>query len=248
MHDKLKTAFGYLGFEMKISCNNCAVSPVCLPVGLNEREVQKLDRVVQRKPSLKAGQHLCYQHGKFMNFYAVQSGSFKKYTVTGDGREQISEFYLPGEFVGLDAVDSGEYDSSVVSLEPSTVCEIPFEKLLMMASETPSLQRQVIRLMSQRLKYADAIRHNSQAIERVAAFLLNIVTRYRRYHADQQRIYLSMSRQEIGNYLGLAVETVSRVFTELNRKAVISTHAKELTINDFRRLQTLACSHSLSSQ
>ena len=226
------------------SCSTCAASPICLPFGLEKDELALLEEVVERQISIPPGGFLFHQHNKFNNYYAVQRGSFKKFTLTEDGREQINGFYLPGEFIGLDAVDTGQYDCSSVAIESSVVCEIPFEKLLSIASEVPNLQLQIIKLMSQRLRHADSIALNSQAIERLAAFLLNITTRYQRHNPDSDGVHLAMSRQEIGNFLGLAVETVSRLFTQLKREGVITTSAKEIRIVDFRKIQTLTCCHS----
>ncbi len=225
-------------------CSSCAARPLCLPMGLSESDVHKLEKIVVAQSRLKTKEHLFIQQDHFKCFYAVRSGSFKKYLLTEDGREQVADFYFPGEFIGLDAVDTGIYDCSVMALEPSEVCEIPFDMLLSTAAQIPSLQRQMIKLMSQRLKHRDAIPINSHAIEKIASFLLNISMRIRRYRTDETGFMLAMSRQEIGCYLGLAVETVSRIFSKLNRDAVITTQGKKVVINDFRQLQRLSICNS----
>ncbi len=222
-------------------CNTCSLSELCLPVGLSKAEVSTVASIVNREVSHSSKQRLFSQYDKFSCFYAVKMGAYKKYTITEDGREQIREFYLPGEFIGLDAVESGQYDCSVAAIVPSSVCEIPFDRLLTLASEIPRLQRQIIRLMSQRIRYSESILHNNSAEGSVAALLLNLITRYQRHDNTLMMIFLPMTRQEIANSLGLAIETVSRVFTRLKQDGIIETKGKSIKFTNLRKLQKLAC-------
>ncbi len=223
-------------------CLNCSVAQLCLPMGLGRADLVKLDKVVKQRRTVKRGEYLFRRGEKFQNFYAIRQGSFKSYILTEDGREQIHGFYLLGELIGFDAVDTGHYICSAQALECSTICEIPFEKLLAVASQIATLQRQIISLMSQRLKSGVSIPSNSNANERLAAFLLNITARLdRRDPALREHYYLPMSRQEIGNFLGLAVETVSRVFTQFQKDQILSADGKRIRIDDYRRLQVMAC-------
>lgn len=222
-------------------CLNCSVAQLCLPMGLNHTDSDKLNNVVKRRRTVKRGEYLFRRGDKFQNFYAISKGSFKNCTLTEDGREQIHGFYLSGELIGFDAVDTGYYICSAQALENSTVCEIPFEKLLFVASEVAGLQRQIINLMSQRLKNDASIPSNGDANERLAAFLLNITARLNRREPTLRDYYLPMSRQEIGNFLGFAVETVSRLFTQFQNDRILTVNGKRIWIEDYRQLQIKAC-------
>ncbi len=230
-----------LSHQRSHSCANCAVAQLCLPSGLNEAELSVLENIVHRKHSISGGADLFQQGDKFNSFFAIRSGSFKSYSLTEDGRERIHGFYLSGELIGLDAVDTGDYACTMQALEASSICEIPFDTLLTVASEIPRLQRQIVSLMSQRLKIDVSIPINSTAAERLASFLLNFTARLTRYQPSLKEYHLPMSRQEIGSHLGLAVETVSRLFTQLQKENILTVLGKNFQVNDFRKLQIHAC-------
>ena len=221
-------------------CLNCPVANLCLPTGLSVDDINKLDDVVQEKISLQPGELLFQIGEQFDNFYAISEGSLKNYILTEDGREQIHGFYFSSEMIGLDAVDTGSYRSSAKALEATRVCVIPFASLLDTANKLPSLQKQIITLMSQRLRIDMSLPRNSDAKERLAAFLLNISARanYRKNTVD---FILPMPRADIANHLGLAVETVSRTISYFHAEGILSVQGKHLHINDFRQLQKLAC-------
>jgi CRP/FNR family transcriptional regulator, anaerobic regulatory protein len=222
-------------------CSRCSVSKLCLPVGLNDLPSDLPEGIVIKRYKLTKGDALFRIGDKFKNFFALKCGSCKTFSLTEDGREQITSFYFGGELIGFDAVASGEYSSTLEALEDSVVCEISYANLLEISNTNPKLQNYIIMLMSQRMNFDHSVHFNTTASERLASFLLNYSVRMRRAFPRQTQHHFSMSRQEIGSYLGLSAETVCRVMRKLQNDNIISCSGKYFMIEDSRSLQKLAC-------
>lgn len=230
-----------LGKETR--CLTCSLSSLCLPLSLSLEDIDQLDRIIKRRQPLKKGDHLYRQGDHFDSVYAVRSGSLKNYIMTDDGEEQITNFYLPSELVGLDTIDCATYPVSSKALETTTVCEIPYTRLQYLADELPDLRRQLFSSMSKEIrddKQMMLLLSKKNAEERVASFLANLSARFKRRGYSPYTFRLSMSRNEIGNYLGLAVETVSRVFTRFQSLRFIAVNGKEVHITDHLQLLDVA--------
>ncbi|MCD8513478.1 MAG: fumarate/nitrate reduction transcriptional regulator Fnr [Nitrincola sp.] len=223
----------------QVHCSTCSLSSLCLPVSLNMTEMERLDTIIDKSRPLKKGDHLFRQGDKFSSVYAIRAGSVKSYCITDDGEEQITGFFFPGELVGLSAFDTAVYPVSTKVLETTTVCEIPFERLDDLSSHMPELRRQILRTMSKEIcndQQMMMLLAKKNAEQRVASFLLKLSQRFyeRGYSANLFR--LSMSRNEIGNYLGLAVETISRIFTRFQSLGLIHVDGKEVEILNAEKL------------
>ncbi|XKG96262.1 fumarate/nitrate reduction transcriptional regulator Fnr [Marinospirillum sp.] len=221
----------------------CSLSSLCLPLSLNLEDIDQLDRIIKRRQPLKKGDHLFRQGDHFDSVYAVRSGSLKNYIMTNDGEEQITNFHLPSELVGLDGVDCSSYPVSSKALETTTVCEIPYTRLQSLAQELPDLRNQIFSSMSKEIrddKQMMLLLSKKNAEERVATFLGNLSSRFKRRGYSPYTFRLPMSRNEIGNYLGLAVETVSRVFTRFQTIQIIAVNGKEVHITDRQQLLEIA--------
>ncbi len=230
-----------LGKETR--CITCSLSALCLPLSLNLEDIDQLDRIIKRRHPLKKGDHLFRQGDHFDSVYAVRSGSLKNYIMTNDGEEQITNFHLPSELVGLDGVDCASYPISSKAMETTTVCEIPYSRLQQLASELPDLRNQIFSSMSKEIredKQMMLLLSKKNAEERVATFLANLSSRFKRRGYSSFTFRLPMSRNEIGNYLGLAVETVSRVFTRFQTLGVLAVNGKEVHITDRQQLLQIA--------
>lgn len=219
----------------QVNCKDCSLASLCLPLSLNLEDMDALDEIVKRGRPLKKGEFLFRQGETFGSVFAVRSGSLKTFSLSDDGVEQLTGFHLPSELVGLSGMDSEVYPVSAQALETTSVCEIPFERLDELSAELPQLRRQLMRVMSREIRDDQQMMmllSKKTADERIATFLVNLSARFRArgYSANQFR--LAMSRNEIGNYLGLAVETVSRVFTRFQQAGLISAEGKEVHILD----------------
>jgi len=232
--------------QIKVSCGNCSLIDLCLPLGLESTEIDKLNSIIKRDRPLHAGDYL-YQPGTpFKHVFVIKSGTVKTFSRRPDGAEQVFSFHLPGEIVGMEGVEERHHDYCAQALETTSVCAVPFEQLEALASELPNLQHQVFSLMSKEI-YRDTnlmlLLGKSSAEERLAAFLVSLSTRYKQRGFSDKEFILSMSRQDIGNYLGLALETVSRLFTHMQEEKILKVNRKHVKILDKEKLKSLLSNH-----
>ncbi|PMR72993.1 fumarate/nitrate reduction transcriptional regulator Fnr [Billgrantia endophytica] len=224
-------------------CELCSQHARCLPLGLELNELESFDAILQRPRPLKRGEALVRQGGSFESLYAVRSGSLKQ-TVAQEGqRDQITHFYLPGELVGLDGIGESRCYGSVVALETTFVCELPFTRLEDLAEHSPTLRSQLYRCMSRELRNDQrmmCLLSGRTADQRLASFLLGLSNRFRARGFSPARFHLSMSRSDIGSYLGLALETVSRVLARFQAQGLVSVEGREMTLVDRDALLALA--------
>ncbi len=228
--------------NLKIACAECSLYRLCLPMGLEDEDLDKLDAMLKRPRPLRRGDHLFRTNDSFRSIFAVRSGSIKTYTPCEDGTEQVIGFHLPGELVGLDAIEEDRHICSAKILETTSVCELPYNRLFDLSKDIPSLQRHFLRLMSRELgrdEHMLLLLGKATAEERLATFLVNLSQRFKARGFSEMEFNLSMSRHDIGNYLGLAVETVSRMFSRLQDDGVVTVHRKNIQIHDLSRLQAM---------
>jgi CRP/FNR family transcriptional regulator len=229
--------------DFQVTCSNCRLNGICLPLALEQDDIVELDRIIQRSKPLQKNQHLYREGDDFQSVYAVRSGTLKAYKTTDDGREQVTGFYFPGEIVGMDGISNNTHASSAKSLETAAICEIPFTSLERLSALMPNLQRHFFQLMSREIT-ADqqliTLLSKNSADERVASLLLSISSRNARRKLSATQFRLPMSRVDIGNYLGLTVETVSRVFSRMQKMDILQVDNKEIEILDLDALKGMA--------
>jgi CRP/FNR family transcriptional regulator len=224
-------------------CQTCTLSALCLPLSLGNNDIEKLDGIIRRGRPMQKGTILFQQGEVFQSIYAVRTGALKTYTITSSGEEQITGFHLASELIGLSGYDRGTYPLSAKALETTTVCEIPIDQLDQLSDEMPELRRQLMRNMSGEIRHDQnmmMLLSKKNAEERIASFLMDVSERFVRRGFSHSQFRLSMSRVDISNYLGLAVETISRVFTRFQRNELIATAGKEITLLDAKTLYTMA--------
>ncbi|MDH5393716.1 MAG: fumarate/nitrate reduction transcriptional regulator Fnr [Gammaproteobacteria bacterium] len=228
---------------LKTACKNCKLHQLCLPLGLENNDMEELDKIIKRAKPFQKGEYL-FQHGdEFDSLFAVRSGSVKTYSQDDNGDEQITGFYLAGEMMGLDAVHEGIHPCSAIALETTSICKIPFKHLENLSSQLPSLQHQLLRIMSKEITEDQALLillGQKSAEERVAAYLVNMSDRMEKRGFSPLEFNLSMSRKDIGNYLGLTIETISRTFSHLQQIGLINPQRKHIEIVDSEALRRLA--------
>lgn len=231
-------------FNSKLTsqCQNCSLAALCLPIALADEDVNRLDQIIERKRPLKKGELLFHQGEEFDSVFAVRTGTLKTFNITNSGEEQITGFYCPSELVGLSGIDTNHYPVSAKALETTTVCEIPFAHLEQLSAQIPSLKHQLFRVMSRKIcddQQMMVLLGKKNADEKVASFLLNLSQRFKKRGYSATAFRLSMSRGEIGNYLGLAVETVSRVMTRFQKNGLIDVDGKEISIVNIDEMEKL---------
>ncbi|MFK7732757.1 MAG: fumarate/nitrate reduction transcriptional regulator Fnr [Pseudomonadales bacterium] len=227
----------------EVSCADCRLSGICLPLAVASDDIVKLDEIIRRGKPLQKGDRLYSQDGEFNAIYAVRSGALKAYCNTSSGAEQVTGFYLPGEILGMDGIANLKHASSAVALETSAICEIPFEQLGDLSLQLPNLQRHFFKILSREIaddqKLLTLVSKNT-ADERVAAFLLSLSARFARRQLSGEKFLLPMSRMDIGNFLGLTIETVSRVLGRFKKNIWIDLEGRDVRIQNIDALKNIA--------
>ncbi|MBC7435015.1 MAG: helix-turn-helix domain-containing protein [Bdellovibrionales bacterium] len=222
---------------LKTQCSTCHLKDLCLPCGLNGSDVYSLDALGFGRRKVAAGEAMFAEGDRFQYIHAVRTGTFKTSLAMADGREQVSGFYMAGELLGLDGVASGRHASTAVALEDTEVCAIPYASLTEMAATGGSEMQQVVsRLMSREIVREHSLMlllGSMNAEERLAAFLLNLSQRMKARGFSAREFHLRMSRAEIGSYLGLKLETVSRSFSAFQRHGLLDVDKRHINILDF---------------
>lgn len=229
--------------SIKAACKDCTLQELCLPLGLNEVDVAALDKVIKRRRTLKKGEML-YRFGDPLRaLYAIRSGALKTTDLIEDGRAQVTGFYLPGELLGIDAINTDKHPCSAEALETSEVCEIPYSALEDLATKIPGLQHQLLRIMSREIVRDEEMLMmlgRMSAEERLASCLMSFSRRLSRLGGAPAEFKLSMSRQDLGDYLGLALETVSRLLSRFHDEGLIEVHGRQISLRDIGRLRSMA--------
>lgn len=228
--------------DHNIACRECSLYRLCLPLGLHSNDLAQLDKIIKRSQNYSRGQALFGTDTDFKSIFVVRSGSFKTTVQAGDGREQVTGFYFPGEFIGMDAIYEQSYKSTAKALESSSVCELPFEKLQDLGATMPQLQFQMMSRLSKELSGDKSLMFllgKKTAEEKLATFLLSLSRRFQDRGFSAQEFQLSMSRGDIANHLGLAVETVSRLFTRFQDEGLINIQNKAISLVNSDKLKQL---------
>ena len=232
--------------DLKAACANCNLRELCLPAGLTDAELDQLDNLVNVRRRVKRGEAL-YRAGEvFDAIYAVRSGFFKSRVTYEDGRDQVTGFSMAGEILGMDGIGQGVHNCDAIALEDSDVCSIPYSRLEELSREVSGLQRHFHKMMSREIVRESGVMMLlgvMRAEERIAAFLLNISQRLNARGFSPLEFHLRMTREEIGSYLGLKLETVSRAFSKFHADGLIEVEQKFVRIVDINGLKGIYAHH-----
>ncbi len=229
--------------SLRTHCTNCSMRELCLPLGLTQDEMHQLDVAVTSRTRLRKGATLFRAGGGFTALYAVRLGSLKTTLSAEDGRAQVAGYHMAGDIIGLDGIGTGRHGCEAVALEDSEVCTLPFDSLETLARKVPPLQRNLHRLLASEISRDHGLMlllGNMRAEERLAAFLLNLSERYRLRGYSASEYVLRMTREEIGSFLGLTLETVSRLFSRFHHERLIQVQGRAVKLLDHDALRELA--------
>lgn len=232
--------------HLQIQCTTCSFKELCFPACETSALFDKLDSVIRQSRRLRKGEFLFHVGEKFHSIYAIRTGYFKTSVNTSDGLDQVTGCFMSGEMLGLDGISVGEYTTDAVALEDSEVCELPFHRLEELGKHLPGLHMHFYHLMSRelvRLQSLMLLLGNMRAEERLAAFLLNLSRRLQCRGYASNEFILRMSREEIGSYLGLKLETVSRTLSKFSQEGWIEVEHKHIKILNFPALHQLIASY-----
>jgi CRP/FNR family transcriptional regulator len=226
--------------RLRAACSTCGLRELCLPVGLSDGELDRLDDLIHLRRTVKKSQSIYRSGERFDALYAVRSGFFKTSVLLEDGRDQVTGFYMGGELIGMDGIGTEHHTCDAVALEDSEVCVIPFARLEDLSREVHALQHHFHKVMSREIVRDHGVMMllgSMRAEERLAAFLVNLSQRFTARGYSPSEFYLRMTREEIGSYLGLKLETVSRVFSRFQDDGMVSVQQKHIRIIDIPRLK-----------
>jgi CRP/FNR family transcriptional regulator len=228
--------------KFAVTCSSCNMRELCLPAGLCPEDMERIEGIVYARRRVKRGETLFNAGDAFASIYAIRSGFFKTSVLDGEGREQVTGFCMGGELLGLDGLGAGHYNGTAIALEDSEACVLPFALVEELSHEIRPLQRQLHAVLSREIVRDHGVMMllgSMRAEERLATFLLNLSKRFLRRGYSSSDFHLRMTREEIGSYLGLKLETVSRLFSAFQKDGLIDVQQKHVHIRDIAGLERL---------
>ncbi len=239
MGQQAKTEFN----QSEAICQTCSLDKLCLPMGLGSEDAALLDQYVKRKRMYKRGQVIYRAGERFSSVFAIRTGAVKTCVSTEDGRLQITGFHISGDLLGLNGLDERSYTADAIALETTSVCEISLACFEEFVDRIPVLNYQMMRMMSKEIKQNQELMlllGKKNAEEKLATFLLALSRRFAMRNYSSTEFNLSMSRSDIGDYLGIAEETVCRLFTRFQEDGLINCQRRSIVLNDLKKLADLA--------
>ena len=233
---------GALHPSFRVACSNCSLRELCLPMDLSPQQMERVDELVSVRRKIKRGATLFRNGDPFTSLYAIRTGFFKTCVTTEDGRDQVTGFQMAGEIMGLDGVALDHHSCDAVALEDAEVCVMPFDRVEEISREVSAMQTHVHKIMSREIVREHGVMlllGSMRAEERLAAFLLNLVDRLHSRGFSQSELILRMTREEIGSYLGLKLETISRTLSKFVEEGLIEVkqrHVRILQADALRRV------------
>ena len=221
-------------------CSTCAFSQACLAQGMDKAALMDLHMLVEHVGPLHAGEHVFREGDPFEAIAAVRAGTVKTYVIDRDGHEHVLGFHLPGEVIGLNAIDGDRYPCNAVALDTAMLCRFSFPKISVLAARLPGLQQHLFRLMSRDIGTATLLAGDWTADQRMAAFLIGLSRRLAARGFSPDRFQLTKARTDIANYLRLAPETVSRVLKRFQSEGLLKIDRREVELTGRERLLELA--------
>ena len=228
--------------NIKVACSSCNLRELCMPVGLQPAEMRRIDEIVATRRRVRRRETLFRNGERFTSLYAIRSGVFKTRVASADGRDQVTGFQMAGEIIGLDGIVNDQHTCDAVALEDAEVCVLPFDRIEQLSREVTALQRHVHQIMSREIVREHGVMlllGSMRAEERLAVFLLNLVQRLHARGFSRSELVLRMTREEIGSYLGLKLETVSRTLSKFMEDEIVEVQKRNLRIVDAEALRRI---------
>jgi CRP/FNR family transcriptional regulator len=236
----IRPSFKPMNPKFEVTCSSCNMRELCLPGAVCVDDLRRVENIVYARRRVKRGEVLFNAGDEFKTVYAIRSGFFKTSVVDGEGREQVTGFFMGGELMGLDGIGAGHYNGAAIALEDSEVCVMPFALIEEISREVPALQRHLHSVLAREIVRDHGVMMllgSMRAEERLATFLLNLSKRFVRRGYSASDFHLRMTREEIGSYLGLKLETVSRLFSQFQGAGLIDVQQKHVRILDSTGLE-----------
>ncbi len=228
--------------SLRVSCTHCNLREHCVPLGLSLKEIDRLEDLVASRKRIRRGEPLFRAGDRFEAIYAIRLGFLKSSVMSSDGREQVTNFHMSGELIGLDGIANEVHSCDVIALEDTEVCVIPYERILAVSAEIDEYNLHFQKILSREIVRQHGLMlllGSMHAEERLAAFLLNLSQRFESRGYSRSEFVLRMTRAEIGSYLGLKLETVSRVLSRFSHDNLIVVNQKHVQIVNAEGLRAI---------
>ena len=225
------------------ACVQCPAQQMCPWGGLDAPDRKRLMQVVNRPGVFRAGRELYHAGESLRSLFVLRSGSVKAWNITDTGDEYVIRFYMPGDVLGLGSICTGAYDSNAIALDTCSLCELPYAKFQRVAERVPSLNVVLLKMMSHEIQEEERVtllRGHRSAPAKISAFLCRLADGFATRGFSGTEFNLSMGRREIADYLGLALETVSRTLTQLDHDGALSVKGRCIQVRDRQQLDALA--------
>lgn len=222
------------------SCHECRIAHLCLASNLTKHQLRSIQELQFHSKVLNPGEHLCHQGEKHEHLYLLRSGILKSYFNKENGDEYVMQFHLPPELFGWEGIDDDQLSFSIVALDYSNVCEVPLSQLKEINRKHPEIQNQIFKLINQTVKRNNIAMLRTTAEQKVSTFILLLSKHYRTLGYPQYLCQLTMTHQDIANYLRIAPETISRVLHNLQHQGLIKVTRKKIEINNIEKLHYLS--------
>ncbi len=226
-----------------VSCDACSLSNICLPHGLSESEINELENSIDKTLKVKKRDAVFRSNQKSDGIYAVKSGAIKTSISNQEGQEQVLEFHLPGDMFGFDSFSSGSHSCDAIALEDTLLCKIPIDTFDKLCERLPGLRRELRHQVEKEIEHNQRLLLSlgqQQTDERFATFLIQVSNHYQSRGFSNKEFVLPMSRQDLSNYLGMAVETLSRIISRMTDENIINVNRRMIIISDLKKLTALA--------
>ncbi|NEN75887.1 helix-turn-helix domain-containing protein [Pelistega sp. NLN82] len=225
-----------------IHCANCMLGRICMPQKMNLTDIEHLTELIKERIRVAKGEYVFHIGNTSGAIYSIRTGAIKTQVENNCGHTQITGFFLPGEVFGLDSFTAQQHTSDAIALEDSEVCVMYTKDLNIVAQQIPSLQAQFRHLLSGEIIRSHQLLLSLGSLrsdQRVAWFILDMSARFTQLGYSSNEFILRMSREDIGNYLGLTLETVSRLFSRFQKEGLIHIQQRAIRILDHEALQSL---------
>jgi len=229
--------------SLRATCPGCTLHDLCLLEGLDAETMRQMDALMSTRIRLRKGETLFRAGDRFTSLYAIRSGSFKTVLLAADGQDQVAGYHMSAEIIGTGGIGTGSHGCQAIALEDTEVCVLPFERLEALARQNSLFQRNLYRLLSREIARERALMlllGTMRAEQRMAVFLLDLSQRYKLRGYSSCEFRLRMTREEIGSYLGLKLETISRLFSRFQREGLLQVEGRVVKLLDRASVEGLA--------
>ncbi|OAI18333.1 MULTISPECIES: helix-turn-helix domain-containing protein [Methylomonas] len=230
-----------VALNKQVSCANCSLDNICLPRGLSQSEIANISQVIRARKTLQRGDFIYREGDNFRGILAIKSGSAKLVANDNHGNEHILNILLPGELLGFDGLSGAKHGCAAIALETMSFCILPADSMEELFQNVPSLTRELFRHTGEKMieDKNQLVLSKRPAEERLAYFLISLSERLKRRGFSSSEFKLSLTRQEVGNHLGLALETVSRMLKKFQDDDLISVQNRFIAIKNPTALRKL---------